>query len=68
MDEARLCPRCGVVMEYRVESEDLSDGTRRVAYYYKCPRCGGYVVGRRGLCDLCSRVKLSISFSKLSLS
>jgi len=38
--EVRLCPRCGVAMEYRVESESLSDGTRRVVYYYRCPRCG----------------------------
>ena len=42
MDENRvkLCPRCGVAMEYRVESESLSNGTRRVIYYYRCPRCG----------------------------
>ncbi len=36
----KLCPRCGVAMEYRVESENLSNGTRRVVYYYRCPRCG----------------------------
>jgi C4-type Zn-finger protein len=39
-EKTRLCPRCGVAMEYRVESENLSNGTRRVVYYYRCPRCG----------------------------
>ena len=38
--EPRLCPRCGIAMEYRMESESLSNGTRRVVYYYRCPRCG----------------------------
>ncbi len=33
------CPRCGTVMEYRVEIE-LGDGVRRIVYYYRCPRCG----------------------------
>ncbi len=27
-------------MRFQVESENLSDGTRRVHYYYKCPLCG----------------------------
>ena len=40
MDGAVLCPRCGVVMDLHVESERLSDGTRRIVYYYRCRRCG----------------------------
>lgn len=26
-------------MQFNVESEHMSDGTRRVHYYYKCPMC-----------------------------
>jgi len=38
--EKRLpCPRCGTRMEYWVEIE-ISDGSKRIRYYYKCPRCG----------------------------
>ena len=40
MDDTVLCPRCGVVMELRRESERLSDGRTRVSFYYKCRRCG----------------------------
>ncbi len=39
-DDTMLCPRCGVVMELRRESERLSDGKTRVSFYYKCRRCG----------------------------
>jgi len=27
-------------MKYMMESENLSDGTRRVVYYYRCMHCG----------------------------
>lgn len=33
------CPRCGTRMEYRVEIE-FGNGSRRIRYYYRCPRCG----------------------------
>ncbi len=39
-ERAVACPRCGVRMEYWVEMELGSDGTKRIKYYYRCPRCG----------------------------
>lgn len=34
------CPKCGTPMEYWVEIELGSDGSKKIKYYYKCPRCG----------------------------
>jgi len=38
------CPRCGLEMYYRTETERIGNGARRVVSYYKCPVCG-YKVG-----------------------
>ncbi len=37
---ANLCPRCRLVLEYRVEVELGNGGKQVVTYYYRCPRCG----------------------------
>ncbi len=38
--KARICRKCGRPMHLVAESEQLSDGSRRISYYYKCPSCG----------------------------
>ncbi len=35
-----LCRRCGNSLAFIVESESLSDGTRRIKTYYRCVACG----------------------------
>ncbi len=34
------CKKCGKLMGLVVESEKLSNGVKRITYYYKCPVCG----------------------------
>ncbi|MEM1625701.1 MAG: hypothetical protein QXV69_00145 [Sulfolobaceae archaeon] len=34
------CPKCGIVMDFLVESESNDAYTRRIRYYYRCPICG----------------------------
>ncbi len=34
------CKKCGRPMGLVIESEKLSNGVKRVLYYYKCPVCG----------------------------
>ncbi|MCS7127836.1 MAG: hypothetical protein N3E36_00990 [Sulfolobales archaeon] len=34
------CKKCGKPMHLVAESEQLSDGSRRISYYYKCSSCG----------------------------
>ncbi len=38
--KAVICKKCGKPMSLIAESEKLSDGTRRVSFYYKCNTCG----------------------------
>ncbi len=38
--KAVICKKCGKPMNLIVEAEKLSDGTRRITYYYKCSTCG----------------------------
>ncbi len=40
MNEAMKCKRDGKPMYLVEESEKMSDGTRRVTFYYRCPVCG----------------------------
>ncbi len=35
-----ICPRCGINLEYMAETENTSDGLKRITYFYRCPRCG----------------------------
>ncbi len=35
-----MCKRDGKPMYFVIESEKLSDGTRRLVMYYRCPVCG----------------------------
>ena len=35
-----ICPRCGINLEYMAETENMSDGIRKITYFYRCPRCG----------------------------
>ncbi len=34
------CPKCKVPMLFFMQVDLLSDGTERITYYYRCPRCG----------------------------
>ena len=38
-----LCPQCKIPMEYTLETEKSSNGTRKLIRYYKCPACGTQV-------------------------
>ncbi len=40
MEAAMTCKRDGKPMYLVEESEKMSDGTRRITLYYKCPVCG----------------------------
>ncbi len=39
-DKRFYCKKCGRSMDFVVESEKLSNGVKRIVYYYKCPVCG----------------------------
>jgi len=34
------CPKCGIIMDFLVESESNEANIRRIKYYYRCPACG----------------------------
>jgi len=39
-----LCPQCKIPMEYTLETEKSSNGSRRLVRYYKCYVCGSRII------------------------
>ncbi|MBE9391738.1 hypothetical protein IOK49_06630 [Fervidicoccus fontis] len=37
--EGIQCPKCKTIMEYSIETEKFTDGTKRIKSFYKCPVC-----------------------------
>ena len=40
VSKGRVCKKCGKPMHLVAESEQLSNGSRRINYYYRCSSCG----------------------------